>query len=122
MKVSELEGAELDFYVAKANGWEKLLVCDPLHPTDEFYNYVDSKTGAGQHPYGSWNPSTDPAQGWPIIENHIFGLEKMGAVSPTDVAWKAVAVYDDDWITQEGPTSLIAAMRAYVASKLGSEV
>lgn len=52
--------------------------------------------------------STDWAHGGPIIER-----EKMG-VFPTHGGWAAGL--------QSGPTPLIAAMRCYVASRLGEDV
>jgi hypothetical protein len=78
-----------------------------------------------------WQPSTDWSQGGPIIER-----EKLGV-------WWATHYVDDDGVeygnhwycetgcTDEnydsqhiatGPTPLVAAMRCYVASKLGDEV
>lgn len=56
----------------------------------------------------TYKPSTDWSQGGPIIER-----EKMG-VFPTHDGWAAGM--------QSGPTPLIAAMRCYVANKLGDEV
>lgn len=65
--------------------------------------------------------STDWAQGGPIIERE--GI----TVSKEDGAWSAYFrenLFEDDgsehW--QTGPTPLIAAMRVFVASKLGDEV
>ena len=68
---------------------------------------------------GGYTPSTDWAQGGPIIERE--GI----AVQPE---WVATLAYenDDDAKTQyseaEGPTPLIAAMRCYVAARLGDTV
>jgi hypothetical protein len=59
-------------------------------------------------------PSTDWAQGGPIIERERIELRGDG-----DEGWIA---YDNLNPTQKGPTPLIAAMRCYVASKLGEEV
>ena len=54
--------------------------------------------------------STNWAQGGPIIEREGMGVFKLG--------------YVRGWASgfQSGPTPLIAAMRCYVASKLGDEV
>ena len=71
--------------------------------------------------------STDWAQGGPIIEREgiaIGCVRKGGAV----VSWIAVLIHEDKYFggvarAQEfGPTPLIAAMRCYVASKLGDYV
>jgi hypothetical protein len=60
------------------------------------------------------NASIDWDQGGPIIERERIGLRDDGGDG-----WAA-----DDYIraTMHGPTPLIAAMRCYVASKLGDEV
>ena len=61
--------------------------------------------------------STDWAQGGPIIEREGITL---AAPNPIDADWCAML-----WGTQakqSGTTPLIAAMRCYVASKLGDDV
>jgi hypothetical protein len=58
------------------------------------------------------NFSTDWAQGGPIIEREGIDIYQSGV-------WVAEM---DGKHTTEGPTPLIAAMRCYVASKLGDEV
>ena len=62
------------------------------------------------------------AHGGPIIDN-IKGLQfKQWLESKPETCCEAhIHNYDGDWI-QFGPTTLIAAMRCYVASKLGDEV
>jgi hypothetical protein len=74
-----------------------------------------------------FEPSTNWSQGGPIIER-----EKISTVSDEgDLYWQAVIdcqsgamlgpnLCGSFW--HEGPTPLIAAMRCYVASKLGNEV
>ncbi len=57
--------------------------------------------------------STDWAQGGPIIEREQIALYLGG-----DDEWMA----DDGWKRATGPTPLVAAMRGYVAMKLGDEV
>jgi hypothetical protein len=65
-----------------------------------------------------YSPSTDWAQGGPIVERENLCIS-------TDPIFQYTAwIYDGlemTWI-QHGPTPLIAAMRCYVASKLGDEV
>lgn len=100
MKVSELLGPELDRWAAKADGKK----------FDE-----------------EFRPSTDWAQGGPIIEREGVHIAPMPAKGST---WCAIAVgrltvrasggAGGGWI--EGPTPLAAAMRAYVVSKFGYEV
>lgn len=61
-------------------------------------------------------PSTNWAQGGRIIERE--GIE----LAMHADQWRAVWHGEDGSIYQDGPTPLIAAMRCYVASKLGDEV
>lgn len=57
--------------------------------------------------------STEWAQGGPIIEREGLSVTQFGG------AWKASTLRQPAVL---GPTHLVAAMRAYVASKLGDEV
>ncbi len=57
--------------------------------------------------------STDWAQGGPIIERE--GVE----IKPTYAGWTAFLGHV---LFANGPTPLIAAMRCYVASKLGDDI
>jgi len=59
--------------------------------------------------------STDWAQGGPIIEREKITVEYTGDPD----TWCACIMADQEVY---GPTPLIAAMRCYVASKLGDEV
>ena len=100
MKTSELTGAALDWAVAKCEG----------------------NTFAGKYPHllasGIRPPmySTNWAQGGPIIER-----EKICVVATPSAHWDArTTEYPPRY--HAGSTPLIAAMRCYVASKLGDEV
>ena len=66
--------------------------------------------GYAEHEY-----STDWAQGGPIIEREMIEL-----VPQSPALWEAM--YRGQHIPHDGPTPLIAAMRCYVASKLGDTV
>ena len=68
-----------------------------------------------------YNPSTDWAQGGPIIEREGMQLQM------EDIGeWHATMWWDDGEgqreVVMQAATPLIAAMRCYVASKLGEEV
>lgn len=67
--------------------------------------------------------ATNWAQGGPIIEREKIELHCWDFHS---MPWKAAMWWDDEDSSAEiqayGPTPLIAAMRCYVASKLGDEV
>jgi hypothetical protein len=111
LKTSELTGAALDWAVAKAKRIELSHGC---------YNrlLVDGRMSAGQKMLAPYNPSTDWEQGGPIIEREVAKIERF-----SDALWEATAYTKDAQdIVQSGPTPLIAAMRCYVASKLGDEV
>lgn len=69
--------------------------------------------------------STDWSQGGPIIERECIATYASGAcsVSPKNPDyWVAEILDTSEILTQYGPTPLIAAMRAFVASRLGDEV
>lgn len=110
MKTSELTGAALDWAVAQCEGFG-----------------VNVHAGSALTIRGDgdwWNPSTDWAQGGPIIERkkiewqwlpspnktHQYGARKpsLGGLNRT--------------FCMDGPTILVAAMRCYVASVLGDDV
>jgi len=112
MKTSELTGAALDWAVAKCEevGGQAYLREDP-NPA--------SRIGA-KILYDPLNDaylcySTNWAQGGPIIER-----EKICLVGMSKGGWKASIGQQDYSFASETP--LLAAMRCYVASKLGDEV
>jgi hypothetical protein len=67
-----------------------------------------------------WHPSTDWAQGGPIIDR-----EKLDAFWNPEVEWWSVAGWDKRGqreVVMRDPSYLIAAMRCYVGTKLGPTV
>jgi hypothetical protein len=107
IKTSKLTGAALDWAVAKCEGVR--------------YRYMAEHIGAGVN--GSWwlkkSYSTDWSQGGPIIEREFIEF----GVSETEPVRYAAKIYvNDKRIIAHGSTHLIAAMRCYVASKLGDAV
>lgn len=112
IKTSELIGPALDWAVAKCEG------VDYFGPA---YKYLGE-------PYFRY--STDWSQGGPIIEREGIDTWCILVGKPThpDSAWRKSSWnakycrmgFGTDAI--HGPTPLIAAMRCYVASKLGDEV
>lgn len=98
MKTAELSGNALDWAVAKC---EKP---DWLGNQAEIYVLK-----AGFH------PSTDWAAAGPIIERERIGLTPM-----PDGSWKSQGQNLRPHF--HNPTALVAAMRCYVASKLGDEI
>lgn len=69
----------------------------------------------------TYSPSTDPAQGHPILAH-----ERISTVSQGDAHEWVASMWNyerEDWhLHTTGPTALIAGMRCYVASKLGDTV
>ena len=112
MKTSELTGAALDWAVAKCEGIE--LYSGPKDSNPAYKaNWVRRKYG------GLFQPSTDWAQGGPIIEREIVSIDKEeGGKRWAAYAWRS----DRDLQKAIGPTPLVAAMRCFVASKLGDEI
>ena len=100
MKTNELTGAALDWAVARCECGEAWCSED-VDP--HFY-------------------STDWAQGGPIIEREWLQLTPWPNESDEDVRWHCVQHDAPTQCHAFGPTPLIAAMRCYVASKLGDEV
>lgn len=117
MKTSELQGTALDWAVAKCEGVHVSMARGGWFVFDsdawaEFRNdYNDDKLQ-------SFRPSTNWAQGGPIIEREMAKIERF-----SDALWEAtIFTRTAQDFVQDGPTPLIAAMRCYVASKLGDEV
>lgn len=138
IKTSELIGAALDWAVAKCAGRE----------IDGFGRYgvvvweLDALTG-DKEACCLFTPSTDWAQGGPIIDRESISTIRLDDDFEVDAkgyctnkrtpVWGATTgqhtvyndhdnglVYVDDMV--EGPTPLIAAMRYYCCAKLGDEI
>lgn len=106
MKTSELTGALLDYWVAQAEGMLRMV------------------TGSVEERLGGFSPSTKWAHGGPIIERDCICMVHYGNVWgahiwPGSESWIDTDVYEADGTAA---TPLVAAMRAYVASKFGDEV
>jgi hypothetical protein len=114
IKTTELQREALDRMVAKAEGIELSNGC---------YNrlLIDGRMSAGQKMLTPYNPSTDWEQGGPIIEREWLDVTPWPNESREDMRWQCKQ-HDSIDCVAFGPTPLIAAMRCYVASKLGDEV
>ena len=114
MKTNELMGAALDWAVAKCEGIELENGC---------YNrlLVDGRMSKGQSMLVPFSPSTHWVQGGVIIECEGINLDNY-AKNPQWSAWTPAPEQATGEAQAYGPTPLIAAMRCYVASKLGDDV
>ncbi len=108
IKTSELTGAALDWAVGIAEGYElSLYGVDP--------SIRARVPGLGVH--APWAPRKYWNQGGPIIER-----EKIATGPYGDDWWAQYNEGKGEYLNVYGTTQLIAAMRCYVASKLGEEV
>ena len=101
MKVNDMTGAALDWAVAKCEG---------------------INNGWGMWSGSQWIGipySTEWAQGGPIIEREFIQLNTILNIETGAVSWFANM---PPGFVGRGPTPLIAAMRCYVASKLGDDI
>jgi hypothetical protein len=112
MKTSELTGAALNWAVAQAAG-KPCHLYRINHRDRQPAIYVLGGDDGITPAY-----STDWSQGGPIIEREIAKIERF-----SDALWEATAYTKNAQdIVQYGPTPLVAAMRCYVASKLGDNI
>jgi hypothetical protein len=102
IKTSELTGPALDWAVARAEGVY-------------FENLREFEMYAGDY-------STDWEYGGPLIEREGIGFRRGYSDESGFNGWVAQRWAQDTTVFEEGPTPLIAAMRCYVASKLGDTV
>ena len=114
MRTAKLTGITLDWAVAQCEGIELENGC---------YNrlLVDGRMSKGQSMLVPFKPSADWQQGGAIIERERL------SITPREGYWEAYYhdnLFQDDGSDyfQIGTTPLIAAMRCYVASKMGDSV
>jgi hypothetical protein len=128
VKTAELTGTLLDYWVARAEG----LTLEPYkngHRVRNKDGEVLTWIGEGQPPFlGLYAPSSNWSDGGQIIERERFiidghRLRRFGFKARHITERKprnGSTAYRSSYAF--GPTYLIAAMRAYVASKFGDEV
>jgi hypothetical protein len=112
IKTSELTGAALDWAVAKCEGPNSVAAC--------YYDEDDLPMCRDEAQHMEWQPSTNWAQGGPIIEREEIDLNCYE--SPTSgVGWWSAEITGTE-ARAKGTKPLIAAMRCYVASRLGDTI
>ncbi len=118
IKVSEASGLALNWMVATCEGYTKLRV----GPFSGELLMAPPRVSYGPVELADLNYSYDWALGGPIIERKAHNLFKHNG----GMDWCCACNVPRDGytaiVTADGPTPLIAAMRCYVASKLGDEV
>lgn len=112
MKTSELKGAALDWAVAQCEG-VSFVWLETDYSTDGRTFQRGTAQAAGPHYSTNWS------QGGPIIERERVQLRIDEVGRNFAVVWVEGIGYGP---RIDGPTPLIAAMRCYVASKLGGTV
>lgn len=105
MKTSELTGAALDWVVSAI-----------VENRRKFPIWIDGKPQS----YAAY--STDWAYGGPIIEREEIGLWAYSLDEDGNPSFGWYAELPSGGGLRDGETPLIAAMRCYVASKLGDDV
>lgn len=121
MKVADLDGQLLDYWVARAEGNLAHGSTSPENAVVEHYGYggeVEFRSSLS-----NWSPSTDWEDGGPVIDHTPFGIfERVDGGWAAGIYRPQAGMRDLCIAYQTGDTLLIAAMRAYVASKFGDEV
>ena len=103
IKAADLIGPALDWAVAKCEGFS-------------------SHAAPSLVILGSYNPSINWNQGGPIIERERITISQGRDLIAS--IWHPLSGVESDWyrFKQTGLTPLVAAMRCFVASRLGDEV
>jgi hypothetical protein len=118
MRISELEGAWLDYWVARAAELPKPRVDDGLCWVEVPPCNHDPESAVD----AAFGPSTDWNEGGPIIDREGISIVKF------DDCWGAGKAAGNRFETAKadvrhlGSTALIAAMRCYVGARFGDEV
>jgi hypothetical protein len=114
-EVATLEGALLDAAVAKAEGLQ-------WAPHPQGCAVMQDFIGIGGGAYVLWSPSTDWGLGGPLIERESITISVVHD-GQAAVRWMALMNRGEETFTRMfNATPLLAAMRAYVASKFGETV
>lgn len=103
MRTCDLIGRSLDWVVAKCQGVPITLVSNAV-----YYKNFDT--------FIPYNPSTNASLAYPIIEYDEIECKRDSVGN----SWANLYISPDK--PAQGHTALIAAMRCYVASKMGDEV
>ena len=111
IKTQDMTPIALNWAVAKAHG---------ENPVIENGVVYSLKTIAHREYKLVWEPSINWGQGGPVIERERIEIFYIRVDNDNEPEWGAGKY--GTLVEQSGPTPLIAAMRCYVASKMGNEV
>lgn len=118
MKVAELQGPLLDYWVARAEGY------DP--DQEQVILHIDGTCRIAWHegddPDSRYSPSTNWMWGGPIIERSLISVLYYPVDSISQPGYWTAFIRPSDDKGFDAKTPLLAAMRAYVTSKFGEEV
>lgn len=125
MKTTELSGAALDWAVAKCEGADVGII-SPRWVVKASYSVFNTRRLLCPLEEGGefYSPSTIWEQGGPIIESEEIGI-RVNRPCSAGREWEAspsITAKGAGGRWGYGSSPLIAAMRAYVASKLGDEI
>lgn len=112
MKVSELSGEALDYWVARAEGIEHPRALREMAPGFVMVPYESEDDQGPITHYRAFEPSSNWSDGGPIIDRHRISIVERGD------RWFA----DTRGASETGGSPLEAAMRAFVAREFGDEV
>lgn len=130
MKVAELAGAQLDYYVGMTEGYAGLedVPWSYANLPDTYVWYIGEKAWVVASGFkGRYMPSSDWQQGGPLLVKHLIGASPVFAYSqisgdhPTG-QWQAFIHTKTGILSHTGDSALEAAMRCLVASVYGDEV
>lgn len=116
MKVSELEGSQLNEWVARARGWLKDA------DTGCWYDPENNHYKNCGHSGSKYKPTSNPAQWADLIEGFDVWLSSDGdSASEAKTHYASICPHVDGAI-QQGQTTAIAICRSVVASIYGDSV
>ncbi|WUR15696.1 phage protein NinX family protein [[Empedobacter] haloabium] len=138
MKVSELTGAQLDYWVARAEGMpaENLQIRGIQRSTEAHCVRTvrtvmlgPDQSDARDVPVEALRYSTDWAQGGPLQQKHGLSVVRWSSYGTPEV-WVAFAngdshyidTYQDDFLGEESATPLQAICRAVARAAFGDDV
>jgi len=113
VKTSEIEGVALDWAVTSIEAPDEL-----RYGVEDWRDRRRTEVRQGAYVF-RWHQNW--AQGGPIIEREWLDVMPWPNESDEELRWQCKQ-HDSIDCVAFGPTPLIAAMRCYVASKLGDEV